>query len=257
MSQPPSLRLFVPLESLVDGRLRLAGGPATRAYLRGARPQRMLFALDGAGWQHEVAIEHASWERIEGQVITRRLAPERRTKISLHQGLLLPADSRRLVFAAAAAGVVSFAPLITDHSVLPGLDAATDDLVDLAELALEGAEIAGRGRRPALREPALFDRALDEAERAGESIVLVDPQGKSFSEATDRRPFALALLCPPPDGFSTAERERAVERGATVLAVPPDSLPDSVAAPSRPLRLALAALDLLYASLEPDNFESV
>ena len=262
----PALRIFVPADALEEGQLSLTGPAATRAYLRGARAGQRLHALDGRGWGHEIAIEHASWERLEGAVVGRSLAPERRTKVTLHHGLLPPADTRNLVFAASAAGVIAYGPMITDFSVVPDLLSAPgtgptavhaeSGGVDLAGLALEAAEVAGRGRCPALREPSLFDRALDEAVRAGETIVLAE-SAPAEADVTlpptllERRPFALALLCPPPDGFSEAELARAATRGGSRMAIPrPASAPD---AEPPPLRLALAALDALYEALEPEG----
>ena len=284
MSDAPlhALRLFVPSEALAEGRLRLGGATATRAYVRGARPGRRLWALDGRGWAHEVRVDRASWDRLNGTVLGRQLAPERRTKVTLLHGLLAPDDTRRLVFAASSAGVIAYGPMITDRSVVPSLLAApgigptavhSEGGIDLAGLALEAAEISGRGRCPALREPTLFDRALDDAIRAGETIVLAESSAEAGhtempAPLLERRPFALALLCPPPDGFSEAERDRALSRGALCVAMRPEGLAEpeepraegeeasAAPRPAPPLWLALAVLDRLYEALEPAAADS-
>jgi 16S rRNA (uracil1498-N3)-methyltransferase len=241
-----SLRLFVPPGSCDGGRLELTGEDAERAYLRGARAGEGLVALDDSGWELTVQLEEVGPARCRGTVVGRRLADERRTKISVYQGLLHPSDFRRLLARATALGVVSFVPLMTDGSMLPSLDASgePEGEAEWPRLVRDAAESAGRGRCPGVGQTMLFDHALDGAMRAGTTFVL-HPTGVSLAEATADRPFAISLFCPPPGGFSDEERARAAVRGDAVTFLRP---PTGGADPVQP---TLAVIEALYAALEP------
>ena len=143
------LRVFVPPGSCDEGWLTLVGNEADRLYLRGARSGDRLAVLDDSGWEIAVVVEHATPESISGKVVERQLASERRTKISLYQGLLHPSDFRRLLAGATGLGVVAFVPVITDHSVIPDLgdDGRTKGEGEWPRLVRDAAESSGRGRR--------------------------------------------------------------------------------------------------------------
>ena len=123
MSAGDPRRIFVAAGSLQTGRLRLEGEDATRALKLGLRPGSELVVLDDSGWETDVRLTSVDASVCEGEVLGRRLATERRTKVSLYQGLLHPSDFRRLLAAATALGAVAFVPVITDGSVVPMLGA--------------------------------------------------------------------------------------------------------------------------------------
>ncbi len=241
----PALRLFVAPGSCQGKALRLAGEDAARAYRRGLRAGDPLVALDNSGWEIAVLIDAAGPELCLGRVQSRQLATERRTKVSVYQGLLHGADFRRLVSRATELGVVAFVPVIADGSIVPSGDlgdAGADQELWRA-CAREAAEASGRGRCPEIGAPMLLDHALDHATRSGR-VVLVDPSGDPAAAALAGRPFAVAAFFPSPGGFTPAELARARAREVAVVA-PPTAGKD-------PIAPGLALLEAMYALLEAD-----
>jgi 16S rRNA (uracil1498-N3)-methyltransferase len=242
VSDPPA-RLFVPAGSCEGDRLVLSGADALRMFLLGRRVGEQIVVLDDSGWAMTITLEGCAADTCHGRVTARALAPERRTKVSLYHGLLHPSDFRRLLVAGTRLGVVAFVPLVTDASIVPvlGPDGLPEGREDWTALVRDAAESVGRGRRPSIGGPALYDHALDEALRAG-TALLVDATGTSLEAALAARPFSIDLFCPPPGGFSPEERSRA--RAHHVPLVRPPS------AGADPIQAALSALALMYDRLE-------
>ncbi len=238
-------RVFIASGSARGARLELDAEDASRLRQLGLRPGDRWIALDDSGWELEVELGLLEDERAEGRILGRSLATERRSKVSLYQGLLHPSDFRRLLAAATAMGVVAFVPVITDGSVVPmlGPDGAPEGEREWPALVREAAEASGRGRRPVVGSPMLLDQALDQGARTG-SGLFIDPAGDPLSEVLADRPFSIDLFLPPPGGFTDEERRRARARGLKVVA-PPESGPD----PTQP---ALSTLGQLYALLEDE-----
>lgn len=236
-------RLFVPAGSCDGGQLRLTGTEAARVCARGIRAGDSIVVLDDSGWALDVVVDLCATTDCRGRVAGRHLARERRTKVSLYQGLLHPSDYRRLLTQGTHLGVVAFVPTITDQSMLPllGPDGRPEGESDWPELVREAAEAAVRGRRPVLRAAMLFDHALDAAHGSG-AVLLADPAGDALDDALTDRPFSIDLFCPPPSGFSREERQRARTRGCHLVR-PPMTGPD-------PIQPALSALEAIYGSLD-------
>ena len=245
MSAGDPRRIFVAAGSLQTGRLRLEGEDATRALKLGLRPGSELVVLDDSGWETDVRLTSVDASVCEGEVLGRRLATERRTKVSLYQGLLHPSDFRRLLAAATALGAVAFVPVIPDGSVVPmlGADGAPEGEAEWPRLVREAAESARRGRLPQVGATSLLDQALDGAARGG-TRLMIDPGGEPLAPLLAERPFSIDLFLPPPGGFTAEERARARARGVT-LAAPPQSGSD-------PIQPALTTLDRIYALLEAE-----
>jgi RsmE family RNA methyltransferase len=203
--------------------------------------------MDGSGWEFTVALEEAEPAHCRGRVTGRALVHERRTKISLYHSLLHPSDFRRLLAQATAMGVVSFVPVIADGSTIPQLGPGGNVAgeAEWPRLVRDAAEVAGRGRRPTIAGPKLFDHALDQASRSG-TVLLLHTEGQPLPSTTVDRPFSIDLFCPPPGGFSTEERARAVARDVPIVALP------ATADGHDPIAPALATARALYAQLEPE-----
>lgn len=243
------LRAFVPPERIVARRLELRGADAARMSTRGASPGDVVEVLDNAGWAFDVRLDAVGPERCDGTVLARRRAREPRTKIGLFHGLLGPADMRRMVARATAAGVVGLHPVISEGCLVPaggpGAEREADEDAGGGwdALAREAAEASGRGQYPAIAPPMLLDQALDLAARGGSLCVVVDRDGGDAAEILADRPFSIALFCPPADRFAARERELAAARGARAVRVTAGRDADPVAA-------ALAALGAIFAALE-------
>jgi len=241
LQQPP--RFFVPPQAVRGQRLLWEGPDAQRVRRLDLGPGDMLIALDNSGWELTVALERVTGGRYEGRVVARRLAPERRTKVSVYQGLLHPADFRRLLAGATELGVVAFVPVITETSVIPtgGLENPEAAALAWQAVARDAAEASGRGRCPTIGTPMLLDHAVDQAVRSG-SVLVVAAAGRPLGAALVGRPFSINVFLPSPGGFTAEERTRASARGAMLV-----SSPEGGADPIHP---ALAALAAVYDGLE-------
>lgn len=237
------LRFFVPSDACDGSVFALHGVVAERLFARGGRAGQTVVVLDDSGWSMTVELELASPTACRGTVVERSVAVERRTKISLHHGLLHPSDFRRLLARATAAGVVEFVPIITDSSVVPALgpDGNPEGESEWPTLVRDAAEQGGRGRLPLLRQPMLLDRALDEAVRRG-TVLLVDPSGEPIDAMVANRPFSIDLFCSPPSGFTAAELARAAALEVGIVRAPYQG-PD-------PIQPALTTVDALFTRLE-------
>ncbi|MCE7938957.1 hypothetical protein DCC79_00980 [bacterium] len=220
----------------------LGGADADRVRERGLRPGDALVVLDNSGWAWSTVLEHVEDGVCRARVTERWLAPERRTQVSVYQGLLHPSDFRRLLSAATGLGVVAFVPVIADGSIIPAAGGVGDDDAAAWErMARDAAEAAGRGRAPSVSGPMFLDHALDQAAR-NSTVLFVDGAGSPIATVLADRPFSVDVFLPPPSGFSADERARAVARGVHVVAAPRAG-PDPVAR-------AAAVLQTVYDGLE-------
>jgi RsmE family RNA methyltransferase len=237
-------RLFVPPGACEQGRLRLEGADARRLYRQGLRPGDEVAVLDGSGWEITARLQDVEPEACSGQLTGRRLAQERRTQVSVYHALLHPSDFRRLLSRATALGAVAFVPVIADGSVVPppAPPGTPDRAEGWARVVRDAAETSGRGRQPVLGQTMLFDHALDAAGRAGR-LLMLDRSGGPLAPQLEDRPFTVALLCPPPGGFSAAEIARATARGAQVVQPAGGNSAD-------PVQPAIRLIERIYEALE-------
>ncbi len=243
MSDEPRIHLFVSEGAVRGQQIALQGEEAARAFQKGLRSGMAFTALDGMGWALDVDVVEAGPGLCYGRVTGRRLATERRSKVTVYQAMLHPSDFRRLLGLATGLGVVAFQPVISDGSVLPRLDEAgrPEGEAEWPLLIRDAAEAAGRGQLPQVELPMLLDAAFDQAHGAGARLI-VDAAGAPIDAVLANRPFSLACFLPPPGGFTPAELQRAEAQGLRRVA-PPEISRD-------PIQPAVALLRRLYALLE-------
>ena len=237
-------RIFLKEQSFADpGRIVITGSDAVRLAALDVQVGSNIVALDGGGWEYPARIEMVSPRRCIAVMVSRRLASERRTKISVYQGMLHPSDYRRLLTEGTALGVVAFTPIIAEGSVVPMLDSTgrPEGESEFPRLVRETAEACGRGVLPQVLSPLLLDPALDLALQSA-TPLMIDPKGIPLSEALSSRPFSIGLFMPPDRSFSENERKQALARGATLVR-PVDRSPD-------PTRRAVATLEEIYRVLD-------
>lgn len=232
-------RIFVPGGALRDGGLALDGDAAAELADRGLARGDVVVALDGSGWASTVQLTDASADALRGRVVDRRLAPARRSKVSVHFSPLDPARTHDVAVAATTAGVVSIAQVFTSAS---RVDVVPADPAALAPAVRAAAEAAGWGRLPGLGDVAFLDQAVDQAARAGARVLMGVAGAAPVPEALGDRPFTIALFCPTAGAFTPDELARAAARGAHAVAWDvPDG--DAVGGVRR-------ALDAVYGALE-------
>ncbi|MFQ5594396.1 MAG: RsmE family RNA methyltransferase [Anaerolineae bacterium] len=184
-----------------------------------------LIVLDNSGWEHEVTLTKVGDDVALAKVVRKSLAAgERRTKISLYQGLVSPEGFAEILRSGTALGIVEFVPVACDRSEVPDLDTFDESmLARWREMLLNVAQESERGRLPQVRPATLFDAALERVTRRGTSLIIWDgADSQDIRAVTEDKPFSIRLLAPPPDGFTAQEVDRALQRGVIPVRPPFD-----------------------------------
>jgi 16S rRNA (uracil1498-N3)-methyltransferase len=177
--------------------------------------ERAVF-LDNCGWAYQVELTALDKDGALGRVVGRSLAGgERRTKITLYQGLMRLRAFTSLLRKGTELGLVEFVPLIADRCTVASLDRFQEDrLANWQQVIQETAEKSGRGCIPRLQPAMLFDSACDRAARRGLSLILWEEAEDSLESVLGHRPFSINLFAGPPAGFTAQEVDRARGYGA-------------------------------------------
>ncbi|MEO8084219.1 MAG: hypothetical protein ABI780_10380 [Ardenticatenales bacterium] len=241
------VRLFVPSGALRDRTLDLDLDAASAAALaeRGLVRGDHIIALDGSGWASTVELTAVSDQALRGRVVDRRLAPARRSKVSVLFSPLDPARTHDVMMAATAAGVVSIAQVFTSAS---RVDVAPAEPAVLAPAVQAAAESAGWGRLPRLGAVGFLDQAVDHAARAGACVLIAAAGAPPAAEALADRPFTIALFCPTAGAFTSDELTRADARGARMVVW--EGAWDGADGGGGAVAGVRRALDAIYAALE-------
>lgn len=184
-----------------------------------------LIVLDNSGWEYEVALTRVGDGAAVGHVVEKTLvAGERRTKISLYQGLVPPDDFEEILRRGTKLGIVEFVPLACDRCEVPDLHTFDESMLKgWREMIVAVSEEAKRGRLPRLGPAVFFDAALDRVTRRGTSLIIWEGEGsQDILTLTEDKPFSIHLLAPPPDGFTPREVDRASQRGVIPVRPPFD-----------------------------------
>ncbi|MFQ6057925.1 MAG: RsmE family RNA methyltransferase [Anaerolineae bacterium] len=232
-------RFFISPQCLTGDQVALSVPLAQRLRDQGLAVGDRIVVLDGYGWAYEVELTALT----EGRVVSRALATgERRTKVSLYQGLLAPRAFTALLRRGTELGVVEFVPVISARCPLATLDAFSESQQRRwQQFIRERAEGSGRGRLPRLQPAMLFESACDRATRSGLSLLLLADAEISLESVLQPRPFSINLFVGPPAGFTAQEVDRARRYGAIPVSLGPS--------PVKAERAGLAASQFIFEQL--------
>lgn len=220
-------RIFIPPEWIAIDRVSFPPEFARRLVMLGLGDGDHLIVLDNSGWEHEAVLRTVGDRGAVAQVVKKVLAAgERRTKISLCQGLVPPGDFAEIVRRGTELGIVEFVPMACDRSAVPDLDTFDEPMLDeWREIIVSVSERAERGRLARVRPAILFDTALERVTRRGTPLMIWDgADSQDVRTVAEGRPFSIYLLAPPPDGFTRREVDRARQRGVIPVRPPFDPL---------------------------------
>lgn len=218
-------RLFISSDCIQVDKVRFPAELVHRLTRLGLRQGDHLIVLDNSGWEHEVTLIEVGSRMALGHVVKKTLAAgERRTKISLYQGLVSPDKFAEILRQGTQLGIVEFVPMACDRCEVH--DVGTFDepmLKEWREMIVGVAEDARRGRLPLLRSAILFDAALNRVTRRGTSLIIWQGEdSQDIRSVTEGRPFSIHLLAPPPDGFTPREVDLASHHGVIPIRPPFD-----------------------------------
>ena len=214
-------RFFISPQWLMDEGFTLPTVFARRLLALGLGVGDQVVLLNDHGWAYQVELTALAEGGAAGRVVGRSLAGgERRTKVTLYQGLMRPRPFATLLRKGTELGLVEFVPLITDRCIVASLDRFQEErLASWKEVIQEAAERAGRGRMPRLQPAMLFDSASDRAGRSGLSLILWQEAEARLESVLQHRPFSIHLFAGPPAGFTDQEVDRARGYGATPVSL--------------------------------------
>jgi 16S rRNA (uracil1498-N3)-methyltransferase len=236
----PVVRVFVSTADLEGGRLTLTGDAAR--HVGGAlrvRPGEDLVAVSEDGVEHTCRVVSASTREVVADIIGSRPSnAEPRRAIRVCQALLKGDQFERILEYGSELGVESFQPLLTERTVARPDTARLRGRMDRwRQVCRQGAELAQRGRIPAVLEAATLEAALEGAANAGFTTFVLY-EGAGLPSLSSALPAAgpCCLVVGPEGGWSEAEVMLARQAGAEPVSLGPRIM--------RPLPAVLAAVAL-------------
>lgn len=223
-------RVFIPPAWINIDRVEFPVGFGRRLAALGLHAGSQVVLLDDTGWEYEVELIKFENSGALGQVVHKRLAAgERRTKISLYQGLVALPVFELILRRGTELGIVEFVPIACDRCQVPDVGTFDEAMLEAwGEDIVRVAEETERGRLPRLRPATLFDAGLDQATRRGTALIVWEGEGsRDIRWLANEKPFSIHLLSPPPAGFTAGEVERAERHGAVPIRPPFDPLGDT------------------------------
>jgi 16S rRNA (uracil1498-N3)-methyltransferase len=230
--------VFVLSSQVAGGRLVLTGDAAR--HLGGAlrvRPGEELVAVSEDGVEHSCRIISSTPKEVTAKVLASaasRIEPRRQVRVA--QALLKGDQFERILEYGTELGVTSFQPLLTERVIArPANDRLAQKGERWRQVCRQGAELAHRGRIPAVLEPASLESSLQQARADGlATYLLYEGRGlPALGEVIDPD-GGCCLVVGPEGGWSEAEVMLARRSGAQPVSLGPRIM--------RPLPAVLAAV---------------
>ncbi len=218
-------RFFVSPEWIADRRAVLSGPVAHQVcrVLR-MRPGEQIILLDDSGWEFQTELREVQPDRVEGRVLSKRVAGgEPDTKISVYQGVLKADCFEFVLQKATELGVVEFIPMITARTIVGRLDTVRKKRRRWEHIIREAAEQSGRGRLPRLQEPMFFAHACARAQQSGGLGLLPWEEarlegGQSLKQVLqEAHPFSVNLFVGTEEGLTAQESDLAQRYGIQLI----------------------------------------
>lgn len=179
------------------------------------RPGDRVLALDGRGYQYEVALDEVSNARVIGLVAERAEATgEPRAHLTLYQSLLRREKFEWVLQKGTELGIVHFVPVITRRSLVRDAEDVTPEKLNRwRRIIKEAAEQSGRGLLPVLSPTRTFTAALDSLDTGRALLAWEGPTPNTVRDALRSGPRAVALFIGPEGGYDPDEVDEATARG--------------------------------------------
>ena len=217
-------------EGVRPGALELSGARAR--HLAGSRRLRqgdefLVFAGDGV--EYRARIEDVSRERVTATVgdVTRR-EPRPARSVEVWCANVRATRMEWAIEKCVEAGVDVFRPITTERSVR-GQELSESRRERWRRIAIEAAEQCGRLYLPVVAPVVAFHEALEGREGA---LVVANRGGTPWSGVANELPEhgSVVIAVGPEGGFSEDEVTRAIEAGAVVASLGPNTLRTETAA---------------------------
>ena len=196
-----------------------------------------IVVVDGAGNAYRCEVEKIDKKGVIGKILTRsRNFGEPLTRVTLAAGLSVGYKFDDVIQRATELGVARFVPLITEKSKVKIDDEkkAKTKLTRWTKIAVASIKQCGRAYLPVIETPVTMTKFLETSEDLGRMLIF-DPNSGGLPiqqlELT-RENGGLTVLVGPESGFSRAEIDLALEKGAEIVSLGDRILRTENAAPT-------------------------
>lgn len=175
-------------------------------------PGDAVIVFDGRGAEWHARLTSVGKRVVRAEILKPRTpAPEPYTQVTLAIGLLKGDAMDDVVRDGTALGVAEFAPMLTDHCVVPRKARGEEAIARWERVAVASAKQCGRATLPTFRPVTPYSEAIGTP--AELRAICVEPMHTGW-QSTERpaSPRTAVLLVGPEGGWSRAEIELA--RGA-------------------------------------------
>ena len=178
-----------------------------------------VLVFDGTGAEADAVITKTARKTVEIK-ITERREKQVNTQIPLILATAVPKGDRFrwLVEKAAELGVTRLVPLTTERS---SVDPGENRLKKLQQTIVSAAKQSGQTRLMELSPLATWEEFLEETCQPDCRLLIADPDGSaldlSSKQASDLAMYPVILMIGPEGGFSSAELNLAMEKGAQTV----------------------------------------
>lgn len=188
------------------------------------KPGHRVVLSEGGRTEYEVKLTTVTPKAIAAEVVRERQAPpEPSVEIVLYQSLIRANRFDLVLEKGTEIGVARFVPLIPSRGQIQDDEPSTNRMDRWRRVVTEAAEQSGRGRPPAVDQPAHFEDAL----RSAPGLRLLPWEGNggtplgAYLRSLSERPAVVSLFIGPEGGFAPAEVDLARNKGLTLVTLGP------------------------------------
>jgi 16S rRNA (uracil1498-N3)-methyltransferase len=248
-------RYFVPNRCVTDGFIRIEGQTARHiAVSRRAKIGDVTEVVDESANAYKIRLEVVTDGEVAGEIIERYQAGgEPSLKVTLLQAIAKEGMDEA-IDAATELGVDRIVPVVTEHTVVR-LDAqrASARHRHWQEVALSAAEVAYRGRVPAVEAVATLAQGLEELPQETRVLACaMTEDARPLSALTLSASRPLALVIGPEGGLSASDLRSIASAGGERVHLGPRVLRARVAA-SHALAICMAITRDLESRVQQDT----
>ena len=181
-----------------------------------SKPGEEVILFDGSGYDFRSRIENINRKdcalRIIDSFIPNR---EPKRKLILFQPLIKKEKFEWVLQKGTEVGVSEFVPVLADHSIKRGFDQARSQ-----KIVREAAEQSGRAYIPQVRDPMVFERAIDYTLNRGYQAFFASFEARPEERfATYPSKPQVALFIGPEGGWTSSEIDKAHKAGYLAISL--------------------------------------
>ncbi len=184
------------------------------------RPGAAILVLDNSGNEFEVLLRQVDRQQVVGEAVAKRPSPnEPSVQLTLYQALMKRDKFECVLQKGTEIGVSRFVPIVTQRSLVQGIDIKASKQARWHKIITEAAEQSRRGRIPELHPPQTLAQALANQPNQPGLIAWEEEKQLGLREGlvSVKRPSHISLFIGPEGGFASEEVEAAQSVGIRAI----------------------------------------